>query len=248
MAELMLLHTAAMKPPNQKPCLVIGHRGACGYAPENTLSSIKKALTLDVDMIEFDIRLCKSGQLMLMHDDTLDRTTNTTGYLCDKTIEEITTITIDPNETIPTLQQALDTINRRAKVAIELKGPNTALPTAQIVKEYLDKGWQPDDFYIVSFDHPQLQQFYDELPQIKRCANIYGITIDLTEYARKHGFNAIGIKYEVATQELVDEVHSYDLKVFVYTVNDPRIIKQLIGIGVDGIFSNYPDRINQFLK
>lgn len=223
--------------------LAIGHRGSCGYAPENTLSSIQKALDIGVDMIEFDVRLCKTGELMIMHDDTLDRTTNSIGPIADKSLQELNQVTIGSNERIPTLQQVIALVDRKAKLAIELKGPGTALPTTQIIKKALENGWQPEDFYIVSYDHQQLAQFHAELPHIKRCANIGGMLIDLGKYAHKHGFDAVGIEYEYATKQFIDEAHLYGLQVLAFIINDRMIIQHLIKIGVDGIFSDYPDRI-----
>ncbi|MGE0010323.1 MAG: glycerophosphodiester phosphodiesterase [Candidatus Babeliales bacterium] len=230
--------------------LVIGHRGACGYVPENTLSSFKKAVELGVDMIEFDVHCCASGELMVIHDNTLDRTTNTTGYIKDFTLDQLNNAVNIKNskERIPTLNEVLDTIGHAAMIAIELKGPGTAQPVARIVQEYLDKGWHSDNFYILSFDHLQLQEFHEYLPEIKRCATVYGMPLEYPLYAKKHGFNAVATCYEYATQQFVAAAHKAGLKVFIYTANDPHIIKKLLEIGVDGIFSDYPDRIQHELK
>lgn len=230
-------------------CLVIGHRGACGYAPENTILSFKKAIELGVDMIEIDVHLCASGQVMVVHDDKLDRTTNTIGYIKDFTFEQLNDVAIiNSMEHIPTLQEVIEVIGHAAKLAIELKGPGTALPTATIIQEYLNNGWQPDDFYILSFDHPQLEQFHALLPQIKRCATVYGMPINFPQYAYKHGFEAVATSYEYATKDFVDSAHEHGLKVFIYTANDLCTIKQLLGLGVDGIFSDFPDRVQGLLK
>ncbi len=231
----------------QERCLVIGHRGACGYAPENTLSSFVKALELGVDMIELDVHLCASGELVVIHDDTVHRTTNGTGYVQDKTKNQLDALTISSSEHIPTLKEVIDIVHHRAKIAIELKGQGTAEPTARLMQAYLDQGWQPDEFYVLSFDHVQLQEFHSLLPQIKRCATVNGMPLEFAAYAKKHGFQAISTKYEYVTQRFVDDAHAHGLKVFIYTANDSRIIKQLLCRGVDGIFSDYPDRIQKLL-
>ncbi len=243
---IISLYSAGMI-QSQEKCLVIGHRGACGYAPENTVSSFVKALELGVDMIELDVHLCASGELVVIHDDTLHRTTNGTGYVQDKTKQQLDALAIGSSEHIPTLKEVIDVVQHRAKIAIELKGQGTAKPTARMVQEYLDQGWQPDEFYVLSFDHVQLQEFHALLPQIKRCATVNGMPLEFSAYAKKHGFQAVSTKYEYVTQQFVDDAHAHGLKVFIYTANDPRIITQLLCKGVDGIFSDYPDRIQQQL-
>jgi len=102
--------------------LKIGHRGAMGYEPENTLRSFKKALDLKVDMIELDVYVCKSDELIVIHDDKVDRTTNGQGYVVNKTFEELRTLDAGKNEKIPTLSEVLNLVNRKAKLNIELKG------------------------------------------------------------------------------------------------------------------------------
>lgn len=231
----------------QEKYLVIGHRGACGYAPENTLSSFQKALDFGVDMIELDVHLCASGELMVIHDFTLNRTTNGTGFVQDKTKAQLDALMIESHEHIPTLNEVIDLVNHRAKIAIELKGQGTAEPTARLIQEYVDIGWQPDEFYVLSFDHLLLQEFHALLPHIKCCATVSGMPIAFSAYAKKHGFTAVATKFEYVTQQFVDDAHAHGLKVLIYTVNDPHVIKQLLGVGVDGIFSDYPDRIQQQL-
>src|SRR5687768_15817821 len=99
--------------------VVIGHRGAMGYEPENTLRSIKRAIDSGVDMIEFDVQLLKDGTLILMHDNTLERTTDGFGFVADKTYKDIASLNAGRGEKIPTLQQVLDVIDRKVPVVVE---------------------------------------------------------------------------------------------------------------------------------
>jgi glycerophosphoryl diester phosphodiesterase len=102
---------------------IIGHRGACGYAPENTLASFKKALLLHVDMVEFDVQSLPSGEVVLMHDLRINRTTNGRGYVQNQSFAALRRLDAGGHELVPTLQEVLDLIDRRVPVDIELKGP-----------------------------------------------------------------------------------------------------------------------------
>ena len=113
----------------------IGHRGAMGYEPENTLRSFKKALALKVDMIEFDVYVCKTGEVVVIHDDKVDRTTNGKGYVVQKTLQELTSLDAGKGEKIPLLEEALDCINKKVQVNIELKGEGTAEPVYKIIQK-----------------------------------------------------------------------------------------------------------------
>ena len=116
-----------------KSFLKIGHRGACGYEPENTLRSFKKALDLGVDTIELDVHKTKDEATVVIHDEKVDKTTNGTGFVADKSLEEIKKLDAGKGEKIPTLEEVLDLVNRKAQVNIELKGEGTARPVADII-------------------------------------------------------------------------------------------------------------------
>ncbi len=101
--------------------LKIGHRGARAYAPENTITSFRKAIELDVDAIEFDVRKTKDNKLVVIHDSDVKRTTNGKGLVSDLKLVEIKELSAEGNEKIPTLEEALDFIDRKVKIFIELK-------------------------------------------------------------------------------------------------------------------------------
>ena len=133
--------------------LIIGHRGAKGHIVENTLESIEKALELGVDGIEIDIFKCKSGELVVFHDKTLNRLTDAEGLIESLDIDSIRKIKIFNRYKIPTLIEVLDLIDGKVFLNIELKGSETALLTNQIIKSYLEKGnWTIEKFIISSFN------------------------------------------------------------------------------------------------
>lgn len=221
----------------------IGHRGACGYEPENTLRSFAKAIEIGVDMIELDVYRCASGELVVFHDDTLERTTNGKGNVEDKTLEQLQHLNAGKGERIPTLAQVFDLVNKRVKINVELKGNNTAQLVAQLIQQYVqEKNWSYDDFIVSSFNHSELFLFKTYAPQVKISALFD--THDAIDVAALSGrCYGIGISEESVTQKLIDLAHQHNLKVCVYTVNNANQIRALKQMGVDGIFSDYPDRL-----
>ena len=222
----------------------IGHRGACGYEPENTLLSFKKALKLNVDMIELDVYLCKTGELVVIHDDKVDRTTNGKGYITEKSFEELRQLDAGKGEKIPTLQEVLDLTNKKAKENIELKGEGTAKPVSKVIEKYVkEKGWSYDDFLVSSFNHYELLKFSKLNPNIKIGVLIKGTPIGFAEFAEKVNAYSVHLSLEFINKEFVEDAHKRGMKVFVWTVNDTDEMQRMKELGIDGIFSKFPDRI-----
>lgn len=222
----------------------IGHRGAMGYAPENTLKSFKKALEFDIDAVELDVYVCKSGELVVIHDDKVDRTTNGTGYVIEKTFDELRELDAGQNEKIPLLSEVLDVIDKKVKINIELKGANTAKPVNDLIGDYVkNKGWKYEHFLISSFNHYELKQFNEINPNIEIGASITGIPIGFADFAEKVNAKYVNLCIEFINQEFVDDAHNRGMKVYVWTVNDLDDIDRMKALGIDGIFSNFPDRL-----
>lgn len=225
---------------------IIGHRGAMGYAPENTLKSFKKAMEYDIDAVELDVYACKSGELVVIHDEKVDRTTNGKGYVIDKTYDEIKTLDAGQNEKVPLLSEVLDLIDKKVKVNIELKGANIAKPVNDLIEDYVkQKEWEYDDFLISSYDHCELKKFNEINPKIEIGALVYGIPIGFAEFAEKLNATYAILAIEFINQEFVDDAHNRGMKVYVCTVNDLDDIKRMKALGIDGIISNFPDRLSR---
>ena len=129
--------------------LCIGHRGAGGLEPENTLRSIRKALALGVDGVEIDVYAVE-GQLVVIHDETLERTTNGAGHVEAQSFEYLRSLDAGMGEKVPTLREVLDIVDRRAFVNIELKGRETAALTSGLIREYMDKhAWKVQDLSLI---------------------------------------------------------------------------------------------------
>ena len=222
----------------------IGHRGACGYEPENTLLSFKKALELNVDMIELDVYACKTGELVVIHDDKVNRTTNGKGHIIKKSFKELRELNAGKGEKIPTLHEVLDLINQKAKVNIELKGTGTVKPVYEVIEKYVkEKDWSYNDFLISSFNHYELLKFIKLCSNVKIGVLIKGIPIGFVEFAEKVNAYSVNLSLESVSKEFVEHAHKRGMKVFVYTVNNVDDMQRMKVMGVDGVFSDFPDRI-----
>ncbi|MFH1379490.1 MAG: glycerophosphodiester phosphodiesterase family protein [bacterium] len=220
----------------------IGHRGAGGYAPGNTLLSVQKALTFKLDYIEIDVSVCKSGEIVAVHDTRVDQTTDGSGFVTDKTFKELSDLIVTGGQKIPTLQEILDLIDRKIRINIEIKGTNVARSLVNLIKTYVqEKNWRYSDFLISSFNHYELKQMYGLCPDVKMGAVIAGIPIGYAESAQKLHAYSIHLSKEFITPEFVDDAHRRDLKVFVYTINDAAYYEKVTAMGVDGIFTDFPD-------
>ena len=146
--------------------LCIGHRGARGHAPENTLASVRKACALGAHCVEIDVHLV-DGELLVIHDDRLERTTNGTGYLKDHSFAELRELDAGADEQIPTLREVCSALTGAVGIDIELKGPDTAAPVARQIAELRKQGWSDNRILVSSFDHEQLAQVRELDPNIK---------------------------------------------------------------------------------
>lgn len=227
-----------------KNVLKIGHRGAMGHEPENTLLSFRKALALNVDAIELDVYVCKTGEVIVMHDDKVDRTTNGKGYTEDKTFDELRQLDAGKGELVPTLEEVLDIIDKKVIVNIELKGKDAALATIQVIKEHIKtKGWAESDFMVSSFDHHELNKFKQHYPEISIGALIEGVPLSYSECAVQLQADSVNLSLDFINQDFVNDAHEKGLKVYVWTVNEYDDIAKVKALGVDGIFSNFPERL-----
>lgn len=226
---------------NNKPLLCIGHRGAMGYAPENTLMSFHKALEMGVHCIELDVYFV-DGQLVVFHDDELERTTNGEGNIQDKTFEYLRALDCGEGEQIPTLEEVVQLINQRAGVNIELKGLGTAKPVMEYIQKMRTDGWRDDLIMVSSFDHRQLVQARELDSKVKIGALFFEPPPE--DLAAVISMNAYSINLGIwfVDRRLVQEAQAHDLRVFVYTANEPEEIQNMRDMGVDGVFTNYPDR------
>lgn len=224
--------------------LRIGHRGAMGHITENTISSIKKALELNCDMIEIDVYRIKSGELMVFHDHTLDRLTDRKGNIEDYSFKELRDIKINNNHLIPTLQEVIQTIQRKAILNIELKGFNTAIGSYKIIEKYIEKGWTKEDFVISSFRWDELEIISQQKTSIPIAVLIGQEPINsILPFALKLNAAAINPYYKLLTIDNVIAIKDLGLKIYPWTVNNTSDIQLLKELKVDGIITNFPEKV-----
>ena len=220
--------------------LCIGHRGAAGHEPENTLRSIRRALELGANGVEIDVWFV-DGELVVFHDSTLERTTNGTGLLSRQTMAQLRALDAGQGERIPTLREVVETVDRRALINIELKGPRTAMPVAALIGEFVGQhGWSYEHFLVSSFRGSELRTIPDARIPI-------GLLLARPTHlcwfnARRVRAVAVNVALRYATRAFIEEAHRRGLRVCVYTVNDPADIARLREWGADGVFTDFPER------
>lgn len=226
----------------QHKMMVIGHRGAMGHITENTLPSIQKALDLKVDMIEIDVFIIKSGEVVVFHDDTLDNLTNAKGPIEAYTWQELQNVLVKGNYKIPLLDDVISLINKKVPLNIELKGNNTAIPVANIIKSYYKKGWCEKDFIISSFLWKELEIFRTQDAKTPIAILTEEDPLLAISIAKKIKAIAINPWYKTLSFEVCNKIKQEGFKIFTYTVNDVETIATLKSWKVDGIFCDYPER------
>ncbi|MEL6439986.1 MAG: glycerophosphodiester phosphodiesterase family protein [Cyanobacteria bacterium J06621_8] len=222
--------------------LCIGHRGAMGHEPENTLRSIQKALSLGVDVVEVDVYNVER-RLVVIHDRDLGRTTNGTGYVEEYSFADLRALDAGKGEKIPTLEEVFNTVNRQAVIDIELKGNNTAELVVDLIREYLNQGWSWSDFIVSSFNHEELHQVKSICAEIKTGMLIYGLPWRYLAILQQLRAEVLIASIDFVNPDLIASAHRLGVPVWIYTVNQAKEIDRLRGLGVDGIVTNYPERV-----
>ena len=226
--------------------LRIGHRGSKGYVAENTLESIKHAILLGVNGIEIDVFKCLSGELVLSHENNLKRLTGKSGQLEKLTLGELKKFLVVGKYKIPTLTDVLQTIETPLFVNIELKGLNTAQATSKIITN-LSKStsWRLENFIISSFNWNELEQFRSidkNTPVGVLLSNSMSIN-EAIEFGKKINAQAIHPNFKLLNDKAVKKIKNNGFKIYTWTVNNEDDINFMKKLKVDGIISDYPDRI-----
>ncbi len=227
----------------------IAHRGASGEAPENTIASFKRAIVQGADVIETDAQLSKDKEIVLIHDETVEHTTDGRGRVCELTLKELKSLDAGSwfgkefsGERIPTLSEAIAIVRGKAKLDIELKGKDPLLPKE--VVNLLKKETFIKKAIVSSFNHFFLKEVRRLEPPI-----ITGLLFATPLQERKWKWaDLILPRYNLITEDLVEKAHSKGLKIVAWTVDNPEEIRRLIDLEVDGIASNYPVLLTRILK
>ena len=258
------------------PVLVLGHRGASGHAPEHTLASYDLAIAMGADYIEQDLQLTKDGVLVVLHDPTLDRTArgprgNCTGLVIEKTLEQLRTCEVGSwfNQAypqyaraeyaglpIPTLEEVFARYRHRVNYYIETKNPEEAPGMEEALVALLDRynlrgsAERRDQVLVQSFSQASLVKLHalaPDMPLIQLVPNIGSAAIRARLDAVREYAVGIGPSKGAVDQALVDAAHARCLDVHPYTINETAEMQKFLALGVDGMFTNFPDRLNALL-
>ena len=222
--------------------LIFAHRGASGIEPENTLLAIQAALDMKVDAIEIDVHL-GGGQLVIIHNRTVDKTTNGNGPVSNMTFQQLRELNAGKGQKIPTLEEVFTLVNGQCLINIELKSVGTVEGTLALIDQAVNnQSFQLDQFLISSFNHHLLAEVKALNPSINTGALTAGCPYHYAEFAEQLNSYSVHIDIDFVNQAFVDDAHYRGLKVYVYTVDGDDDIIAMHRLGVDGIFSNHPNK------
>jgi len=217
--------------------ITTSHRGAGFLEPENTLRALCRAIELGVDQIEIDVQLTRDDHLILMHDPTVDRTTNGTGRIAELSFAEIRQLDAGLGEQVPTLEEALALVDGRVTLQIELKGPQTA----PAVMQTLAATKKDEAVVLTSFMHQQLVEAHQLNPQIRTGALWGRLPANAVQRTQQLNAQALHVWHEFITPQLVAAAHAQGLLVRAWNANKETEMRRLIELGVDAIGSDRPD-------
>ncbi|MGH0924524.1 glycerophosphodiester phosphodiesterase [Bacillus pacificus] len=245
----------------------IAHRGASAYAPEHTIAAYKLGQQLKGDYIEIDLQMTKDGYLVAMHDETLNRTTNGTGLVKEHTLEEIKQLNAGStynkkypnlakkeyeNAKVPTLEEVIEVFGYDANYYIETKSPDEYPGMEEKLLEIINHYEIQDKVIIQSFSEESLQKIHSlnvNIPLVQLLS--YKKAVQLTESEiEKYSTYCIGLgmNYKYIDSAYVKKIKKQGLEVHPFTVDNEADMKKLLLWGVDGMFTNYPNRLHSVLK
>lgn len=241
---------------SQSP-IIIAHRGASAYAPENTLSSFEKAIEMGAMVIETDVHQTKDSVVVIMHDLSVDRTTFGKGMIKNMDLKEFKECKVRLNERRcnyfeypPTLEEAIQLINGRCKLLIELKKGNSYYPNIEkhiidLIDKYNAHSWIST---IHSFEKEPLINIAkrDSSINLQKLIvfNLPLVSFNFDKHFSKDDFKnweGVNVYYKFCSRRVIKKIHKLGKTVYVWTVNSPRKARKLAKKGVDGIITNKPD-------
>jgi glycerophosphoryl diester phosphodiesterase len=233
--------------------LRVGHRGAKGHAPENTFASFRRGVELGASVVETDVHLSKDGEVVIIHDHTVDRTTDGHGFVKDLTVAELKQLDAGSwfgpdfaGERIPTLAELLAWGKDRVPIAIEIKnGPIYYPGIAEKIIRLLGEHAMTRQVILISFDHFVLREAKIIAPEVATGILYVGRLVDPVAAARAAGADALHPNWAFTTPDLVQAAHAAGLAVSPWCPNDVATLRMLDQIGVDSIGTDYPDLFDE---
>ncbi|WEK55893.1 MAG: glycerophosphodiester phosphodiesterase [Candidatus Cohnella colombiensis] len=252
---------------NDNKVTTIGHRGASGYAPECTLASYQLAVRMQADYIELDLQLTKDGEVIILHDDTVDRTTNGSGYVNQLTLAQLKTLDAGSwfnqkypiyarneyvNEKVPTLIEVFEAFGNSTKYMLETKSPSDNPGLEEKVWELIEQFQLHDHVAIQSFSSDSLKKFREwdnEIQLFQLFWYNYPASITNTKLEQVKSYaNGIGVNFLMINENYVHKVKNAQLLIYPYTVNYQVNMERAMNWGVDGLHTDYPDRFKEVIE
>ncbi|HEV2339252.1 MAG TPA: glycerophosphodiester phosphodiesterase family protein [Patescibacteria group bacterium] len=231
----------------------IAHRGSLASAPENTLTAFTKALHANVDMIELDVRVCKTGEPIIMHDATVDRTTNGKGKVKNLSLTELQALRIDKKERIPTLQEAIDLLGGKTVINIEIKTRGSVKTIVDLVRHNIQrKKLSYDDFVIASANILTLREVYKRDKKFRLSLILRYFPSLVIRVSNRYNLFSVQPVGKVTTEKLVNSLQEKDIQVFPWVVktteDGTKFFRKMKKLGVDGIISFFPEKLKEHEK
>jgi len=221
--------------------IYFGHRGARGLEPENTLLSIRTAIEQGLKWIEVDVYSVEN-ELVVIHDKRLERTTNGFGKVEKNSLAYIRSLDAGKGEKIPFLREVFDLFDGKFNINIELKGDNTAKPVSELIYEYINSGkWRTEQFLVSSFKHNELKEFRKIASKINVGALTSKIPPQLALFAQRLDAFSVNANLDKINRDFVVDTHHRGMKFYVYTVNTIDELNYVKELGVDGVFTDFPE-------
>lgn len=246
------------------PVVRIAHRGASKQFPENTLLAFRKAIEQGVDYLEMDLHLTQDREIVIMHDETLDRTTTGTGFIWDQTLAELRTLDAGEGEPIPTLADVVELVRPTpVRLYLELKYEiereytdkylKEGLATTEAVIKFLDRAGLTDRAVMTSFSPVLLQRAKDLEPRYPLIMTPYPHDGSLTpkqvmDQVLPSRANIVAHYYSCCDQAFMEESRLCGIATWAWDPDDPDEMRRLIRLGVQGVETNRPDILNQVLS
>jgi glycerophosphoryl diester phosphodiesterase len=235
--------------------LVVGHRGALGHAPENTLASFEKGLECGADILELDVHLTADGELAVIHDDDVSRTTDGRGAVRAMTLAELRRLDAGSwfdgryrGERVPSLADVLAWACGRVELLVEIKGgPRPAPGIEEAVVAAVRAAGMLDQVMAISFHHPSVRRVKELEPSLATGILYAAQLVDTVGAARAARADSVRPGWGYWTAELVREVHAAGLVAHAWNANDEARLEHLVQLGVDSVGSDYPDRLRRYL-
>jgi glycerophosphoryl diester phosphodiesterase len=210
------------------------------------MRSFSKALELGATWIECDARVVEN-RAVIFHDRTLQRMAGVSGVIWKQRLEYVRSLPLPHNERIPLLSDVLQQLQGRCSLQIELKGASSGRVVAQELLTVLAQGWSAESLLVSSFDYEELREFRGVAPQIPIGLLVYGYPLNCIGIAQELNAHSVHLHIDSVSKERVSRLQAAGYRVFVFTANDPEDIIELVLLRVDGIFSDFPERVLQVL-